>query len=157
MLTADFKEFAALLNSNGVKYLVVGGYALAAYGHPRYTGDMDFWIGTAADNTEKVLLALDQFGFKSLGIQKQDLTEPNQVIQLGFPPVRIDLLTSIDGVDFDDCYARRLDLEMDGLALGFIALDDFKTNKKAVGRHKDLADLETLEQLPPVQRKTETP
>jgi len=71
--------------------------------------------------------------------------------------VRIDLLTSIDGVDFDDCYARRLDLEMDGLALGFIALDDFKTNKKAVGRHKDLADLETLEQLPPVQRKTETP
>ena len=141
MLTADFKEFAVLLNSNGVKYLVVGGYALAAYGHPRYTGDLDFWIGTAADNADKVLLALDQFGFKSLGIRKQDLTEPNQVIQLGFPPVRIDLLTSIDGVDFDDCYARRLVLDMDGLALGFIALDDFKTNKKAVGRHKDLADL----------------
>ena len=157
MLTADFKEFAALLNSNGVKYLVVGGYALAAYGHPRYTGDLDFWIGTAADNADKVLLALDQFGFKSLGIRKQDLTEPNQVIQLGFPPVRIDLLTSIDGVDFDDCYARRLVLDMDGLALGFIALDDFKTNKKAVGRHKDLADLETLEQLPSVPRKTETP
>ena len=157
MLTADFKEFAALLNSNGVKYLVVGGYALAAYGHPRYTGDLDFWIGTAADNADKVLLALDQFGFKSLGIQKQDLTEPNQVIQLGFPPVRIDLLTSIDGVDFDDCYARRLVLEMDGLALGFIALDDFKTNKKAVGRYKDLADLETLEQLPSAQRKTEAP
>lgn len=157
MLTADFKEFAALLNSNGVRYLVVGGYALAAYGHPRYTGDLDFWIGTAADNADKVLVALEQFGFKSLGFKKGDLTEPNQVIQLGFPPVRIDLLTSIDGVDFSECYARRLVLEMDGLALGFIALDDFKTNKKAVGRYKDLADLEMLEQASPAQRKTEEP
>jgi hypothetical protein len=84
MLTPDFKEFAALLNSNKVEYLVVGGYALAAYGHPRYTGDLDFWIGTAADNADRALAALTQFGFGSLGIRKEDLTEPGQVIQWGF-------------------------------------------------------------------------
>ncbi len=146
MLTPDFKEFAALLNSNKVEYLVVGGYALAAYGHPRYTGDLDFWIGTAVDNADRVLMALSQFGFGSLGISREDLTKPDQVIQMGYPPARIDLLTSIDGVSFGECYERRIVFEVDGLPLGFIALDDFKTNKKAVGRYKDLADLETLNQ-----------
>jgi hypothetical protein len=100
MLTSDFKEFAALLNSNGVEYLVVGGYPLAAYGHPRYTGDLDFWIGTDGANAERVLGALAQFGFGALGIDKSDLTTPNRVIQLGYPPGRIDLLTSIDGGGF---------------------------------------------------------
>ena len=147
MLTPDFKEFAALLNSNKVEYLIVGGYALAAYGHPRYTGDLDFWIGTAAENADRVLAALNQFGFGSLGIRREDLTEPEQVIQMGFPPSRIDLLTSIDGVSFGPCYQRRLVFNVDGLQLGFIALDDFKINKKAVGRHRDLADLEILESI----------
>lgn len=147
MLSSDFKEFAALLNSNEVEYLVVGGYALAAYGHPRYNGHLDFWIGTAVDNAQRVLVALDQFGFGSLGIQLQDLTEPEQVIQMGFPPARIDLLTSIDGVDFATCYERRLNVQIDGLEMSFIGLHDFKLNKKAVGRHKDLADLEVLESL----------
>ncbi|MGH8034617.1 MAG: hypothetical protein ACREO9_05280, partial [Lysobacterales bacterium] len=108
MLTPDFKEFAALLNSNGVEYLVVGGYALAAYGHPRYTGDLDFWIGTDASNSDRVIATLAQFGFGSLGISREDLTAPNQVIQMGYPPARIDLLTSIDGVDFVECYQRRM-------------------------------------------------
>ena len=147
MLTPDFREFAALLNSNKVEYLVVGGYALAAYGHPRYTGDLDFWIGTAADNADRVLAALTQFGFGSLGIKKEHLTEPGQVIQMGFPPARIDLLTSIDGVSFTPCFQRRLVIDLDGLQLNFIALDDFKINKKAVGRHRDLADLEMLESV----------
>ena len=147
MLTPDFKEFAALLNSNKVEYLIVGGYALAAYGHPRYTGDLDFWIGTAAENADRVLAALNQFGFGSLGIRREDLTEPGQVIQMGFPPSRIDLLTSIDGVSFGPCYQRRLVFNVDGLQLGFIALDDFKINKKAVGRYRDLADLEILESI----------
>ncbi|MBA3594659.1 MAG: hypothetical protein H0W47_12815 [Polaromonas sp.] len=147
MLTSDFKEFAALFNLNKVEYLVVGGYALAAYGHPRYTGDLDFWIGTDASNADRVLTALAQFGFGSLGISKADLTTPNHVIQMGYPPARIDLLTSIDGVDFVDCYQRRLAVVVDGLELGFISLDDFKINKRAVGRHKDLADLEALEGL----------
>ncbi len=147
MLTPDFKEFAALLNSNRVEYLVVGGYALAAYGYPRYTGDLDFWIGTQSENADRVLAALEAFGFGSLGIKKDDLVAPNQVIQMGFPPARIDLLTSIDGVSFAECYERRMIVEVDGLPLGFIALEDFKTNKKAVGRYKDLADLEALESV----------
>lgn len=145
MLTSDFKEFAALFNSNEVDYLVVGGYALAAYGHPRYTGDLDFWVGTHPQNAKRIVSVLAQFGFASLGIQEADLCTPNQVIQLGFPPARIDLLTSIDGVDFADCLARKLVVQMDGISLNLISVDDFKTNKRATGRHKDLADLETLE------------
>jgi hypothetical protein len=148
MLNPDFKEFATLLNVNEVEYLIVGGYALAAYGHPRYTGDLDFWIGTASENSRRVLLALAQFGFGGLGIELKDLTEPDKVIQMGFPPARIDLLTSIDGVSFDECYERRLMAEVDGLMLPFIALEDFKTNKKAVGRHRDLADLDALDGHP---------
>ncbi len=147
MLTSDFKEFAALLNSNQVEYLIVGGYALAAYGHPRYTGDLDFWVGTDPDNADRLLAALGQFGFGALGIRKEDFISPNQVIQLGYPPGRIDLLTSIDGVDFVDCYTRRMVVEIDGIALRFIALEDFKANKKSVGRYQDLADLETLARL----------
>ena len=144
MLTSDFKEFAALLNSNAVEYMVVGGYALAAYGHPRYTGDLDFWVGTQIHNADRVLAALAEFGFAGLGIRKEDLTSPNQVIQLGYSPARIDLLTSLDGVDFAECYLRRMTVLVDGVELGFIGLDDFKTNKRAVGRHQVLADLEAL-------------
>lgn len=151
MLTSDFKEFAELLNSNGVEYLVVGGYALAAYGHPRYTGDLDFWVAANEANADKVLAALVQFGFGDLGISKQDLARPGQVIQLGYPPGRIDLLTSIDGVNFADCYPRRMTAIVDGIALDFISIEDFKTNKRAVGRHRDLADLEALAGLPPPQ------
>ena len=145
MLNQDFKEFAALLNSNRVEYLIVGGYALAAYGHPRYTGDLDFWIGNDAANAQRLLHALKEFGFGALGIGFEDLTEPGRVIQLGYPPRRIDLLTSIDGVEFAPSYARRMLVPMDGLNLQFIALEDFKTNKRAAGRLKDLSDLEALD------------
>ena len=144
MLSNDFKEFAALLNSNNVEYLIVGGYALAAYGHPRYTGDLDFWIGCDPANAQRVLAALEQFGFGSLGISLADLTTPERVVQLGYPPRRIDLLTSIEGVEFAPCYERRVDVDIDGLILRFISLEDFKRNKRAVGRHQDLADLESL-------------
>ena len=151
MLNQDFKEFAALLNSNKVEYLIVGGYALAAYGHPRYTGDLDFWIGTGAVNAQRVLDVLKEFGFGALGIGLDDLTAPGRVVQLGYPPRRIDLLTSIDGVKFAPCYARRMAVPMDGLNLQFIALEDFKANKQAAGRLKDLADLEALGGNPPGQ------
>jgi hypothetical protein len=144
MLNEDFKEFAGLFHSNQVEYLIVGGYALAAYGHPRYTGDLDFWIGTEARNALRVLKALDEFGFGALGIGLADLTTPNRVIRMGFPPRRIDLLTSIDGVEFGSSFKRRISVAMDGVVLNFISLDDFKINKRATGRHKDLADLEAL-------------
>lgn len=144
MLSKDFKEFAELLNSNGVEYLIVGGYALAAYGHPRYTGDLDFWVGTDPGNAKRLLQALNQFGFGSLGISLADFTTPENVIQLGFPPRRIDLLTSIDGAEFADSFRRKMDVVMDGLTLHFISLNDFKVNKRATGRLQDRADLESL-------------
>jgi hypothetical protein len=149
MLNEDFKEFVALLNSNQVEYLIVGGYALAAYGHPRYTGDLDFWIGTDAINARRVLSALDQFGFGALGIGLEDLTTSDRVIQMGFPPRRIDLLTSIDGVDFAPAFARRVTVDVDGQSLNFISLNDFRTNKLTTGRHKDLADLDALDGASP--------
>jgi hypothetical protein len=144
MLNRDFKEFAELLNVQSVEYLVVGGYALAAHGHPRYTGDIDFWIRPTPDNIARLLDALHDFGFGSLGLTAGDFTT-DTVVQLGQPPRRIDLLTSIDGVSFESCFARREQIELAGVPLSIIGLDDFKTNKRAAGRLKDLADLESLD------------
>jgi hypothetical protein len=143
MLNRDFKEFAELLNAEGVEYLVVGGYALAAHGHPRYTGDIDFWVRPSGDNVSRLLSVLRRFGFESLGLKAADFG-PDSVIQLGQPPRRIDLLTAIDGVEFDACWARRDQVTVDGVALPIIGLEDFATNKRSSGRLKDLADLESL-------------
>lgn len=144
MLNRDFKEFAELLNARGVEYLVVGGYALAAHGHPRYTGDIDFWVRPTAANLERLLVALRDFGFGSLGLGIADFSV-DTVVQLGQPPRRIDLLTAIDGVDFDACFARREQVDLADVRLNIIGLEDFKANKRASGRLKDLADLESLE------------
>lgn len=143
-LPPDFRELLSLLNSHGVEYLLVGGYALAAHGHPRYTGDIDFWVAPRAENLQRVVLALHRFGFGSLGIKAEDFA-PDFVVQLGHPPRRIDLLTTIDGVDFDACFARRERVVIDGVELPIIGIDDFKANKRASGRAKDIADLESLE------------
>ncbi len=149
MLNRDFKEFAESLAAQGVEYLLVGGYALAAHGHPRYTGDIDFWIGPDPTNIERLLLALRQFGFGSLGLTAADF-DADSVVQLGHPPRRIDLLTAIDGVEFGACWSRRVKLCVDGLDLNLIGLGDFIVNKRATGRLKDLADLESLG-LPPAE------
>jgi hypothetical protein len=146
MLNKDFKEFAELLNSIGVEYLIVGAYALAAHGHPRYTGDLDIWIRISRENIDKVLDVLERFGFGSLGLKREDFLRPGAVVQLGHPPSRIDLLTAIDGVEFDASYARKSVIRFAGLDLPFIGLDEFRANKRAAGRAKDLADLETLEE-----------
>jgi hypothetical protein len=145
MLNRDFKECVASFNAHGVEYLVVGGYALAAHGRPRYTGDIDLWVHATADNARRVLAALKDFGFGVLPIAEVDLTTAGRVIQLGYPPRRIDLLTSIDGVEFETCHARRLMLTIDGVDLPVIGLDDFKANKRATGRAQDRADLEALD------------
>jgi hypothetical protein len=145
MLSKDFKEFVELLNSNAVEYLIVGGYALAVHGRPRYTGDLDIWLGTDIENIERLLKALSQFGFDGLGLKASDFQEPSAMIQLGYPPVRIDLLTSIDGVAFTDAYARRQGVTIAGLPLPILSLDDFKANKRASGRPKDIADLDSLD------------
>jgi predicted nucleotidyltransferase len=148
MLNHDFKEFAELLNARGVEYLVVGGYALAAHGHPRYTGDIDFWIRPTPDNLARLLAVLGDFGFGSLGLKTSDF-DTDTVVQLGHPPRRIDLLTAIDGVTFEPCFARREQVELAGVPLTIIGVEDFKANKRATGRVKDLADLESLGAVPP--------
>lgn len=143
-LSRDLQEFVASLNAHDVRYLVVGGYAVAAHGHPRYTRDLDVWIELGDDNAERVLAALRDFGFGELPLTVDDLTRPERVIQLGYPPQRIDLLTSLKGVRFADCYELRMTLQLDGIAVNFIDLDNLKKNKLATGRHQDLADVENL-------------
>jgi len=145
MINKDFKEFIALLNKNNVKYLVVGGYALAFHGYPRYTKDIDFWIWVEKENAKNLLKALKDFGFTSLGLTEQDFLTPGYVVQLGQPPARIDLLTSVTGLEFEECYELKMHIEIQGIEIDFIDLNSFKKNKKAVGRHQDLADLENLE------------
>lgn len=144
MLNTDFKEFLALLTAHRVEYLVVGGYALAAYGHPRYTGDIDVWLNPEANNIELLIAVLAEFGFGSPGIKNADFMMPNAVIQLGYPPARIDLLSSIDGVAFASAHATRLHIEFGGIELPVISIANFKTNKLAVGRLQDLADVDAL-------------
>jgi len=144
MLNKDFKEFAALLNSAGVEYLIVGGYALAAHGHPRYTGDLDIWVRPTDADVGKLLDVLEQFGFGGLGLKREDFLAPGAVVQLGYPPARIDLITMIDGVEFESCLARRIVINVSGVDLPVIGLEDFRANKRASGRAKDLADLESL-------------
>jgi hypothetical protein len=143
-LNQDFKEFIQFLNANNVRYLVVGGYAVAIHGHPRYTKDLDIWLEMSPENAENLIQALKQFGFGSLGLQSQDFLTPNQIIQLGYPPHRIDLLTNIDGVDFANCYPSRLEIIIDDVVVNFIDLDNLRKNKQASGRLQDLADLENL-------------
>jgi hypothetical protein len=145
MLNKDFKEFVGLLNSIGVEYLIVGAYALAAHGHPRYTGDLDIWVRSSEANVDKLLDALARFGFGSLGLKRDDFLRPGVVVQLGYPPSRIDLLTSIDGVEFDASYPRKVTMNVSGVDLPIIGLDEFRANKRAAGRAQDLADLESLD------------
>ncbi len=144
-LNQDFKEFLQSLNDNKVRYLVVGGYAVAQHGHPRYTKDIDIWVEMTKENAARVVKALEQFGFASLGLKESDFLEADQIIQLGYPPSRIDLLTTLLGIEFAECYPSRVVVEMDGVPVNFIDLGNLKKNKKATGRHQDLADLENLE------------
>jgi len=144
MINKDFKEFIALLNSNNVKYLLVGGYALAFHGYPRYTKDIDIWVWVDEKNAENIIKTLTEFGFSSLKLKTEDFLTLGYVIQLGQPPNRIDLLTSVTGLDFKSCYASKMQINVEGTEIDMIDLENFKKNKKAVGRHQDLADLENL-------------
>ncbi len=145
MLNQDFKKFIQLLNDNQVRYLVVGGYAVALHGYPRYTKDIDIWIELAKENAVRTIETLDQFGFKSLGLKEQDFLVEDQIIQLGVAPNRIDLLTTLPGVTFTECFEKRIKLEIDGVNVNLIDLDNLRKNKKASGRLQDLADLELME------------
>lgn len=137
VLNEDFKEFIALLNDNQVKYLVVGGYAIAFYGHPRYTKDLDFWIWPDPENAVKMAKTLRDFGFSSLGIQASDFLSIDNVIQLGQPPNRIDLITSVSGLDFETAFSSRTEEIFEGLPINFVSFDDLVKNKTASGRLQD--------------------
>lgn len=145
MLSKDFKEFVALLKKHEAEYMIVGGYAVGVHGYPRYTGDLDIWLNPTEANATRVLKAIVDFGFGSFKLTTADLTKEGNVIQFGQPPLRIDLLTSIDGVTFGACYANRKEVSFDGLSMNFIGYHDLVTNKKATGRHRDLDDVENME------------
>ena len=144
MFSQDFKEFIALLNKSKIEYLIVGGYAVGLHGYPRYTGDIDIWIKTNEANSEKMVKILNEFGFNSYDIKKEDFLKLDNVIQLGYPPYRIDLMMLIDGVTFDECYANRIKKEIDEIEIDFIGYDDLIKNKRASGRDKDINDVNNL-------------
>jgi len=142
LLPPDFREFLQLLNSHKVRYLLVGGYAVGYYGYPRATADMDIWVATDAENVEKVLAALVEFGFPK--VEPELFAKEKQVLRMGVPPLRIELLTGVSGVEFDDCYSRRTVTKLGEEEVNLISLEDLKKNKAASGRYKDLNDLEHL-------------
>lgn len=144
MLSKDFEEFATLLNAHGVEYLVVGGYAMAVHGRPRQTGDLDIWLKRDHNNALRVMAALEDFGFGALGLAYTDFETAEQVVQLGYPPFRIDLLTDIDGIAFDEAWPSRFEYRLGELTIPFIGLDALKANKRASGRPRDIDDLENL-------------
>jgi hypothetical protein len=143
-LNQDLREFLGLLGAADVKYLVIGGYAVAAHGHPRNTKDIDIWFETSPANADRLLSVLRDFGFGALAITQADFLTPDGVIQLGYPPNRIDLISTPAGVDFAECYAQRVVIRVDGIAVNFIDADHLKQNKLAAGRKQDLADVEAL-------------
>ncbi len=146
MLSKDFKEFIELLNVYNVRYLVVGGYAVAFHGYPRYTKDLDVWIELSSENADSLIKALDEFGFESLGLKPEDFLEKDQIIQLGYPPNRIDILMTLKEIKFEDCYKSKVEIDIQGVKLKFIDIENLKKNKRATGRPQDLADAENLEQ-----------
>jgi hypothetical protein len=139
----DFKDFISLMNANGVEYVIVGSFALSFHGHPRATGDMDVWIRRSPENAFTILKVLDEFGFGSLGVTGDDLLE-DKVIQLGQPPVRIDLMTELDGLTPDEIWAGRIAGRFGDMSVFYLGREAFVRNKRSLGRHKDLADLEAL-------------
>lgn len=145
VLNKDFREFIELLNAHEVQYIIVGGYAVAFHGYPRYTKDIDFWILPHPQNAEKLLAVLREFGFSSLDLTVDDFSLPNKVVQLGNPPYRIDIVTSISGVSFLDCLPSSIETKIDDVDVRFIGLEDLKKNKRSTGRLRDLSDLEELE------------
>lgn len=143
-LLPDFKELEQLLNDQQVEYLLVGGYAVAYYGYPRATGDIDFWLSINSNNARRVVTVLQAFGFGSSGVTTDAFLQDNKIIQMGVPPMRIDLFTSLSGVTFADCFVRRVEEVIDGVNVNIISLADLKANKQASSRLKDLNDLTQL-------------
>ena len=143
-LANDFKEFLRSLNSNGVEYLLIGGYAVGIHGHIRATNDLDIWVRMSVENARRIEHALRQFGFASPTLTVDLFLNPNNVVRMGVPPIRIEILTSISGIEFESSYAERDMVQIEDLVVPVISLARLRENKAASGRAKDLADLESL-------------
>jgi predicted nucleotidyltransferase len=143
-IQSDFKDLLELFNSHKVKYIIVGGYALAFHGAPRYTGDIDIYVKPDDENAESIMSAPEEFGFGSVGLSAEDFERPGQVIQLGVPPVRVDIITSIAGVSWDEAFSDQASGKYGDIQVHYIGREQLIVNKRAVGRKKDLADLEAL-------------
>jgi len=143
-LPLDFKEFLNLLNAKGVKYLLIGGYAVGYHGYPLATNDIDVWIAVSPDNAERMANALREFGFDTPEVNANLFLKEKTITRMGVPPMRIEVTTGISGVEFDECYTARITDKIDGVEVNLINLQHLKINKKASGRLKDLSDLENL-------------
>jgi hypothetical protein len=144
LLTADFREFLRMLNAHRVDYLLVGGYAVGIHGYPRATIDLGVWVRAEPENADRVIAAVRDFGFDPLTLRQQLFVDPRSIVRFGVPPFRIEVMTTIDGVEFSPCWSRALTCDLDGVSVPVISLADLKVNKRAAGRHKDLNDLENL-------------
>lgn len=143
-LNRDFSEFIACFAARDVRFLIVGGYAVAAHGHPRYTKDLDVWVRVDPDNARRIIDALGDFGFGGLGLVVEDFLADDVVVQLGREPQRIDLLTFVSGVEFDDAYEHRVLVRIGAVEVPVIGRTELRRNKLATGRLRDLADVEDL-------------
>jgi len=143
-LQKDIREFVELLLSEKVEFLLVGGYALAVHGAPRFTEDIDFLIHLSAENADRLIQVIEKFGFGDLEIERDDFLKPEYVIQLGMAPNRIDILTGIDGLSWEESWGGKVGYELDGLPIHVIGKEQLIKNKLASGRTKDLADAERL-------------
>jgi hypothetical protein len=145
-LNSSFKDLLSVLNRCEAKYLVVGGYAVMLYTEPRYTKDLDLWIESTPDNAQRVFRALAEFGAPLAGMNPEDFTQPDVIYQLGMPPSRIDVLTSITGVEFADAWRRKTDASFGDVPANFIHAVDLIQNKRATARPSDLVDCARLEE-----------
>jgi hypothetical protein len=144
VLPDDFKEFLRLLTLHQVEYMMIGGYAVSFHGYPRATMDLDIWVGMTPENADRLQQVLIDFGFAVPALNKNLFLVQDKIIRMGTPPLRIEILTTISGVFFEDCFPNRIQGVVDGVPTNLISLQDLKTNKRASGRHKDLSDLEYL-------------
>ncbi len=143
-LPSDFKEFLKLLNVHQVEYLLIGGYAVGYHGYPRATADMDIWVAINPSNAQRIVVVLKEFGFDLPKLSPELFLKEWQIIRMGVPPIRIEIATTVSGVNFNECFAERVVDTLDGVEVSLISLKHLKLNKKACGRHRDLADLENL-------------
>jgi hypothetical protein len=149
-LHSDLKKLLALFSSNRVEYLIVGGHAVAFHGHPRFTEDLDCYVRPSVENGSRIVQALREFGFGSLNLDASDFVAHDRMIQLGRAPNRIDLLSYLYAVTFDEAWSRKVEGVLDGVSVWFMDRESLLRNKRATGRPQDLADVDFLERLKPL-------